>query len=123
MKHVRTVVLDTNVLLSVPEAINDFPDALVVIPDTVLSEIDKLKTARVDAELRFKGREISRLLFELSERGNLQDGVEMDNGGRLRVGSATRCPPMLTERCCRRRSPATLCQRASRKATTPSSGS
>jgi len=84
---VRTVVLDTNVLLSQPEAINDFPDALVVIPDTVLSEIDKLKTARVDAELRYKGREISRMLFELSELGNLQDGVDMPNGGQLRVVS------------------------------------
>lgn len=85
MKLVRTVVIDTNVLLSQPEVINDFPDALVVIPDTVLSEIDKLKTARVDAELRYKGREISRLLFELSELGTLHDGVDMPNGGRLRV--------------------------------------
>jgi tetratricopeptide (TPR) repeat protein len=84
---VRTVVIDTNVLLSHPEAIGDFPDAEVLIPDTVLSEIDKLKTARVDAELRYKGREISRLLFELSERGNLSEGVDLPNGGRLRVVS------------------------------------
>lgn len=82
---VRSVVIDTNVLLSQPDVLNDFPDALVVIPDTVLSEIDKLKTARVDAELRYKGREISRMLFELSELGSLQDGVDMPNGGRLRV--------------------------------------
>jgi len=84
---VRTVVVDTNVLLSHPEAIGEFPDAEVIIPDTVLSEIDKLKTARVDAELRYKGREISRLLFELSEQGNLQDGVDLPGGGRLRVVS------------------------------------
>jgi Flp pilus assembly protein TadD len=87
VKRVRTVVLDTNVLLSHPDVIGDFPDAMVIIPDTVLSEIDKLKTARVDAELRFKGREISRLLFELSERGNLQEGVALPGGGRLRVVS------------------------------------
>jgi tetratricopeptide (TPR) repeat protein len=79
---VRTVVLDTNVLLSHPDAIGDFPGAEVLIPDTVLAEIDKLKTARVDAELRYKGREISR---ELSERGNLQSGVDLPGGGRLRV--------------------------------------
>jgi predicted ribonuclease YlaK len=82
---VRTVVIDTNVLLSRPEVVHDFPDDEVVIPETVLSEIDKLKTARVDPELRFKGRQISRTLFELSERGNLQDGVELPNGGRLRI--------------------------------------
>jgi tetratricopeptide (TPR) repeat protein len=101
VKLVRTVVIDTNVLLSQPEVINDFPDALVVIPDTVLSEIDKLKTARVDAELRFKGREISRMLFELSELGNLQDGVDMPNGGRLRVialGSESALPEGLSAR-------------------------
>ncbi len=83
----RTVVLDTNVLLSNPDAIADFPDAEVIIPDTVLSEIDKLKTARVDAELKFKGRQISRLLFDLSEKGALQDGVDLPTGGRLRVVS------------------------------------
>lgn len=85
MDLVRTVVVDTNVLLSHPDAIGEFPGAEVLIPDTVLSEIDKLKTARVDAELRYRGREISRVLFELSERGNLQAGVDMPGGGRLRV--------------------------------------
>ncbi|MDO8963443.1 MAG: PIN domain-containing protein [Coriobacteriia bacterium] len=81
----RTVVIDTNVLLSHPDVVHEFPDAEVVIPDTVLSEIDKLKTARVDPELRYKGRQISRTLFELSERGNLHEGVELPGGGSLRV--------------------------------------
>ncbi len=83
----RTVVLDTNVLLSSPDVIGDFPDAELVIPDTVISEIDKLKTARVDAELRFKGREVSRILFELSMQGPLYEGVDLAGGGRLRVVS------------------------------------
>lgn len=85
----RTVVIDTNVLLSQPEVVHDFPDAEVVIPEVVLSEIDKLKTARVDPELRFKGRQISRTLFELSERGNLHDGVDLPNGGSVRIVSLT----------------------------------
>jgi tetratricopeptide (TPR) repeat protein len=84
---VRTVVLDTNVLLARPEALMEFPGAEVLIPDTVLSEIDKLKTARVDSELRYKGREVSRLLFELSELGPLHEGVDVPGGGRLRVVS------------------------------------
>jgi tetratricopeptide (TPR) repeat protein len=82
---VRTVVLDTNVLLTRPEVLTAFSDAEVLLPDTVLSEIDKLKTARVDADLRFRGREVSRALFELSEVGSLQDGVDLPGGGRLRV--------------------------------------
>jgi PhoH-like ATPase len=72
-RTVRTVVIDTNVLLSQPDVVNTFHDADVVIPEMVLSEIDKLKTARVDPELRYKGRQISRILFELSEVGSLHD--------------------------------------------------
>ena len=81
----KIVVLDTNVLLSDPEIISELDGADLVIPETVLAELDKLKTARVDPDLRFKGREISRMLFELSETGKLIDGVELPSGGTLRV--------------------------------------
>lgn len=81
----KTVVLDTNVLLADPNAVLSFPWAEVVIPETVLGELDKLKTARVDPDLRFRGREVSRLLFDLSEEGSLVDGVTLPDGGRLRV--------------------------------------
>ncbi len=81
----RTVVLDTNVLLSDPDVLLSFRDAEVVIPETVLGELDKLKTSRVDPDLRFRGREVSRLLFELSEQGNLIGGVALPDGGTLRV--------------------------------------
>jgi tetratricopeptide (TPR) repeat protein len=78
-------VLDTNVLLADPNAILSFPRADVVIPETVLGELDKLKTARVDPDLRFRGREVSRILFDLSEEGSLVDGVDLPDGGTLRV--------------------------------------
>ena len=81
----RTVVVDTNVLLSNPDILRELDGADVVIPETVLSELDKLKTARVDPDLRFKGREVSRNLFELSESGQLTEGVELSSGGTLRV--------------------------------------
>lgn len=81
----RTVVIDTNVLLSEPDVIGRFHDADVVIPEMVLYEIDKLKTARVDPELRYRGRQVSRVLFELSERGSLKDGVPLPGGGQVRV--------------------------------------
>ncbi len=81
----KTIVLDTNVLLADPQALLAFPDAEVVIPETVLGELDKLKTSRVDPDLRFRGREVSRILFELSEQGSLIDGVELPDGGLLRV--------------------------------------
>lgn len=83
----RTILLDTNVLLADPGSIFAFGDAVVIIPETVLSELDKLKTSRADADLRFRGREVSRMLFELSEQGSLTDGVELPDGGMLRVAT------------------------------------
>lgn len=81
----KCVVLDTNVLLADPQSLLSFPRAEVVVPEIVLGELDKLKTARVDPDLRFRGREVSRLLFEFSEEGSLVDGVELPDGGMLRV--------------------------------------
>jgi tetratricopeptide (TPR) repeat protein len=79
------VIFDTNVLLTKPTALLEYKDAEIVIPEVVLSELDKLKVARVDAELRFRGREVSRLMFDLAENASLIDGVNLPNGGRLRV--------------------------------------
>ncbi|MCL2503256.1 MAG: PIN domain-containing protein [Coriobacteriia bacterium] len=81
----RVIVLDTNVLLADPNSILSFPRAEVVIPEAVLGELDKLKVARVDPDLRFRGREVSRMLFGLSEEGSLIDGVDLPDGGWLRV--------------------------------------
>lgn len=106
-KHTEDVVasevyvLDTNVLLADPNSLLSFPRAEVVIPETVLGELDKLKTARVDPDLRFRGREVSRILFELSEEGSLIGGVDLPEGGRVRVApldSDTELPEGLSTR-------------------------
>ncbi|MRR11998.1 hypothetical protein EG835_05895, partial [bacterium] len=81
----RTLVLDTNVLLADPGVLFAFPDARIIIPETDLGELDKLKTSRADPDLRFRGREVSRMLFDLSEQGSLIEGVELPDGGTLRV--------------------------------------
>lgn len=81
----RTIVLDTNVLLADPGALLAYPDADIIIPETVLGEIDKLKTSRVDPDLRFRGREVSRMLFDFSADGSLVDGISLPDGGTLRV--------------------------------------
>lgn len=83
--QMKTVILDTNVLLADPNIVLSYPGQDVVIPEVVLSELDKLKISRTDADVRFRGREVSRLLFELSEDGSLLEGVELPDGGTLRV--------------------------------------
>ena len=81
----RIIVFDTNVLLTDADALTSYPNAELIVPETVLSEIDKLKTARVDPDLRFKGRKLSRMLFELADGQSLIEGVQLDNGSSLRV--------------------------------------
>jgi rRNA-processing protein FCF1 len=83
----KIYVLDTNVLLADPGVLLSFPGAEVVVPETVLAELDKLKTSRVDPDLRFRGREVSRVLFDLSEQGSLTEGVPLPDGGSLRVAT------------------------------------
>lgn len=81
----KVYVFDTNVLLNDPHAIFAYEHAEVVIPQTVLSELDKLKTGRTDREIRYRGREFSRILFELSEYGSLTEGIPLDNESIIRV--------------------------------------
>lgn len=78
-------ILDTNALLYDPSIIYAFPRAEVVIPQTVLIELDRVKTSRVDRQLRFRSREVSRVLFELAEQGQLVEGIELENKSKVRI--------------------------------------
>src|ERR687887_585648 len=79
----RTYVLDTNVLIADPEAPGRFEEHDVVIPLTVVEELDKLKT-RLD-ETGASARRAIRVLEALRERGNLSEGVGLPGGGRIWV--------------------------------------
>jgi PhoH-like ATPase len=78
-------VLDTNVLLHDPGAIKKFEDNEVVIPIYVIEEVDQFKKEM--SERGRNARAIARFLDELREKsgGSLQKGVELEDGGRLRV--------------------------------------
>jgi PhoH-like ATPase len=79
----RTYVLDTNVLLYDPNAIEVFEDNELVIPITVIEEVDRFKK-----DLNETGRNarmISRRLDELRHAGKLSHGVPLDSGGTVRV--------------------------------------
>ena len=81
----KTYVLDTNVLLHDPQALTRFQDNAIVIPIEVVEEIDRFK--RDPAEKGRNARQVSRLLDALREKGNLADGVPIDedSGGTLQV--------------------------------------
>ena len=79
----KSFVLDTNVLLHNSSAIFAFGKNKVVIPITVIEELDKFKSY-TDEKGRH-ARTVSRLLDELRSRGKLYEGVKLDNGGMLQV--------------------------------------
>jgi len=78
-------IFDTNVILNDPYSIFAYDDAEIIIPQTVLAELDKLKTGRSDRDIRFNGREFSRILFDLSQYGTLTDGIPLDNESIVRI--------------------------------------
>jgi PhoH-like ATPase len=83
MKAPKFFVLDTNVLLHNPEAINSFGDNYVVLPMTVIEELDNFK--RVNDELGRSARQVIRHLDHLRSQGTLRNGVALDNGGVLKI--------------------------------------
>jgi len=80
---IKIYVLDTNVLLNNPRSIYSFEENDVIIPLAVLEEIDNLKTQGSD--LGYNARETSRILEELRLKGNLDQGVELDEGGKVKI--------------------------------------
>jgi len=75
---VKNYILDTNILLQSPHAIFGFEDNYVVITGTTLQELDHKKT--LSGELGYNARETCRILESLREKGDLTQGVELDNG-------------------------------------------
>lgn len=79
----KTYILDTNVLLFDPQAINKFGSNSIVIPMVVIEEIDKFK--RDMSENGRHARQFSRFLDEARSGGKLSTGVKLQNGAVLTV--------------------------------------
>ncbi len=79
----RTYVVDTNVLLHDPGALLVFHEHDLVLPITVIEEMDKFK--RELTELGRAARTVSRQLDAMRETGRIAEGVPLPGGGRLRV--------------------------------------
>ncbi|MEM1354478.1 MAG: PhoH family protein [Planctomycetota bacterium] len=82
--QVKYFVLDTNVLLHNPRSLYLFDDNTVVIPFTVLGEIDKFKKQNDDVGR--SAREVIRQLDHLRQKGTLREGVKWNgHGGIIKV--------------------------------------
>jgi PhoH-like ATPase len=79
----KTFVLDTNVLLHDPKAIFKFKDNDIILPITIVEELDRFK--KLSEMTGRNARQVSRTLDELRTKGRLTEGITLDNGGRLKV--------------------------------------
>lgn len=83
----KTFIIDTNILLNNPASIFKFDDNDVVIPISVIEEVDTFKKDL--SETGRNAREVSRILDRLRERGTLSAGIPLFDGredsGRLFV--------------------------------------
>lgn len=94
----KTYVIDTNVLIQAPYALNRFEDNDLVIPLVVVEELDGLKKA--DGEKGANARTAVRILEGYRAEGDLLQGVTLPNGGFLRIEKNfvdVKLPPDLPE--------------------------
>ncbi|MBD2113844.1 MULTISPECIES: PhoH family protein [Cyanophyceae] len=79
----KVFVLDTNVLLHDPMAMFRFEDNDVVLPITIIEELDRFKKGTADTGRN--ARYVSRTLDELRQQGSLVQGIPLEKGGTLKV--------------------------------------
>ncbi|MEX0745221.1 MAG: PhoH family protein [Phycisphaeraceae bacterium] len=85
---VKHFVLDTNVLLHNPTSLYRFKEHEVIVPFTVLEELDKFKKQSDDVGRN--AREVIRQLDGLRAKGHLAEGVTWNGqGGKIRVEFAS----------------------------------
>src|SRR5204863_9039444 len=77
-------VLDTNVLIHDPQSMFQFEDNVVWVPVEVLEELDRFKSESTTRGAN--AREVHRRLSErFRSTGEMQQGVVLENGGRLQI--------------------------------------
>lgn len=79
----KNFILDTNVLLHDPQALFKFHENNIIIPITVIEEVDRFKKDMNDTGRN--ARQVSRILDSMREKGSLSAGVPLPGRGSLRV--------------------------------------
>ncbi|MBK7104656.1 MAG: PhoH family protein [Ignavibacteriae bacterium] len=84
LKSVKTFVLDTNVILHDPSCIHQFKENNIVIPITVIEEIDHFK--RGSQVINLNAREFVRTLDSLTGKNLFNGGIPLGKGkGKVRI--------------------------------------
>jgi PhoH-like ATPase len=84
----KAFVIDTNVLLHDPTALFRFEENDVILPMTIIEELDRFKK---QPEMTGRNaRQVSRTLDKLRQQGHLIKGILLDSGGMLQVALCDR---------------------------------
>lgn len=93
----KIFVLDTSVLLFDHNAINCFEDNNIVLPITVLEELDNFKIG--NETKNFEARSVIRFLDKMSDQGNLNDWIPLGkNRGNMKIVLLTDPPKIDAEK-------------------------
>jgi PhoH-like ATPase len=84
----KIFIIDTNVILYDYRCIYSFQEHNVVIPITVLEEIDKFK--RGNEIINYNAREVTRELDHLGGDSLMGDGIRLDTGGLILISTDIR---------------------------------
>ncbi len=80
---IKNYILDTNVLVHDPLSIYSFEDNNVIIPIVCIEELDNLK--RREGLVGYHARSAARELHKAKSMGGLHKGVNLPNGGTLKI--------------------------------------
>ena len=95
-KQTKMFILDTNVILHDATCINQFQEHDVVIPLTVIEELDHFK--RGSQVINLNAREFARTLDSMTGTALFNGGVPMGNGrGKVRIGIAKGISPEIKD--------------------------
>jgi PhoH-like ATPase len=79
----KSLVFDASVLLHDPDSIHHYPNEAIVLPSVVIEELDQKK--HLNNETGKNARYVMRLVDNLSKRGNISDGVRLENGALIKI--------------------------------------
>lgn len=77
----ETYIIDTNVFLFDPEALEHFPNANILVPMEVIEELDKFK--HDNSETGRNARQTAHVIDALRKQGPLRNGVTLSNDARF----------------------------------------
>ena len=76
-------VLNASVLLHDPDSMHHYPNESIVLPSVVIEELDQKK--HLNNEMGKHARHVMRQIDTLSKKGNISQGVFLENGSSVRI--------------------------------------